>query len=80
MGSAEAMNSSTEHRIRLGARVVDYRIVRSKAARRLRVRVGPDGVEVVQPISRNGQDVLPSVRGMGAQDREQPILARVGEP
>jgi len=51
------MKSSTQHRIRLGGRVVDYRIVRSKAAKRLHVRVGPDGVEVVQPISRNGQDV-----------------------
>ena len=37
--------------------MVDYRVVRSKAARKLRVRVGPDGVDVVQPLSRNGQDV-----------------------
>lgn len=51
------MKSSTQERIRLGSRMVDYRVVRSKAARKLRVRVGPDGVEVVQPISRNGQDV-----------------------
>jgi hypothetical protein len=51
------MRTSTQHRIRLGGRIVDYRLVRSKAARKLRVRVGPDGVEVVQPSSRNGQDV-----------------------
>jgi len=51
------MKSSTQHRIRLGDRIVDYRVVCSKAASKLRVRVGPDGVEVVQPISRNGQDV-----------------------
>jgi predicted metal-dependent hydrolase len=38
--------------------VVDYRVVRSKTARKLRVRVGPNGVEVVQPISRNGKEVL----------------------
>jgi predicted metal-dependent hydrolase len=37
--------------------MVDYRLVRSKAASKLRVRVGPDGVEVVQPIARNGEDV-----------------------
>ena len=51
------MKTSTQHRIRLGCREVDYRVVRSKAACKLRVRVGPDGVEVVQPISRNGEDV-----------------------
>jgi predicted metal-dependent hydrolase len=37
--------------------MVDYLVVRSKAANKLRVRVGPDGVEVVQPIARNGEDV-----------------------
>jgi predicted metal-dependent hydrolase len=50
------MQSSTQHRIRLGGRVIDYRLVRSKAARKLRVRVGPNGVEVVQPSTRNGEE------------------------
>src|SRR5262245_10152096 len=50
------MQSSTQHRIRLGGRVIDYRLVRSKAARKLRVRVGPNGVEVVQPSTRDGED------------------------
>lgn len=57
MGRADAMQSSTQHRIRLGDRVVDYQLVRSKAARKLRVRVGPNGVEVVQPSARNGEEV-----------------------
>jgi predicted metal-dependent hydrolase len=51
------MQSSTQHQIRLGGRVVDYRLVRSKAARKLRLRVGPNGVEVVQPATRNGEEV-----------------------
>jgi predicted metal-dependent hydrolase len=51
------MKSSTHHRIQLGSRLVDYRVVHSKAARKLRVRVGPDGVEVIQPVSRNVQEV-----------------------
>ncbi len=51
------MKSSTRHRIRIVGRTIDYRLVRSKAARKLRVRVGPGGVEVVQPIARNGEDV-----------------------
>jgi len=37
--------------------MVDYRLVRSKAARRLRVRVGPNGVEVVQPTTRDGEEL-----------------------
>jgi predicted metal-dependent hydrolase len=49
------MKTSTQLRIRLGGRLVDYRLVESKAARKLRVRVGPDGVEVVHPASRDGE-------------------------
>src|SRR3989441_8781244 len=51
------MQSSTQHRIRIGNRLIDYRVARSKAARKLRIRVGPNGVEVVQPATRNGKEV-----------------------
>jgi hypothetical protein len=51
------MKTTTQHHVHLGGRRVDYRVVRSTAARRLRVRVGPGGVEVVQPAARNGEDV-----------------------
>jgi len=51
------MQASTQHRIRIGGRRVDYRLVRSKAARKLRVRVGPAGIEVVQPTTRNPEDL-----------------------
>jgi predicted metal-dependent hydrolase len=51
------MKASSGHRIRLGGRTIDYRVVCSEVARKLRVRVGPDGVEVVQPASRNGEEV-----------------------
>jgi predicted metal-dependent hydrolase len=51
------MNAATQHEIRLGACRIEYRVVRSRAARKLRVRVGPNGVEVVQPFARNGEDV-----------------------
>jgi predicted metal-dependent hydrolase len=57
MAPVKVMQTSTQHRVRLGERVVDYRLVRSKAARKLRVRVGPGGVEVVHPTSRNGDEV-----------------------
>ena len=41
------MRSATRHQIRLGPRRIEYRIVRSKVATKLRVRIGPNGVEVV---------------------------------
>ena len=37
--------------------MIDYRVVQSNAARKLRVRVGPDGVHVVHPIGRNREEV-----------------------
>ena len=51
------MKASRQHQIRLGGRRIDYRVVRSTDAKKLRVRVGPNGVEVVQPLARNGEDV-----------------------
>lgn len=57
MGRADAMQVSTQHRIRIGGRMVDYRLVHSKAARKLRIRVGPSGVDVVQLSTRNGEEL-----------------------
>jgi predicted metal-dependent hydrolase len=54
---SDAMKPATQHHIQLGGRRVDYRVVRSTAAARLRVRVSPNGVEVVLPTTRNGEDV-----------------------
>lgn len=51
------MKSAPKHRIRLGGRLVNYRLSISKGARKLRVRVGPKGVEVVQPAGRSGEEV-----------------------
>ena len=51
------MKAATQHQIQLGGRRVDYRVVRSTGARKLRVRVGQYGVVVVQPAARNGEDV-----------------------
>lgn len=43
--------------ITLGDRIVDYQLIRSKVAKKLRVRVGPRGMEVVQPDRRTGAPV-----------------------
>lgn len=51
------MRVFTQHQIELAGRRIDYRVVHSKAARKLRLRVGLHGIEVVQPAERNGEDV-----------------------
>src|SRR2546427_6743759 len=57
MERADAMKSATQHHIRLGGRRVAYRVVRSRTARKLRLRVGPNGVEVVRPAARKSNEV-----------------------
>jgi predicted metal-dependent hydrolase len=42
--------------VRLGSRVVEYRLVQSKTAHRSRIRVGPGGIEVIYPPGRDEQD------------------------
>jgi len=51
------MKPATLSSIHLAGRQVDYRLIRSKAAKILRVRVGPAGVEVVQPTTRKAGEV-----------------------
>lgn len=41
----------------LDGRRVDYRLIRSEAARKLRVRVGLSGIEVVHPARRNQHEL-----------------------
>lgn len=56
MGRIDGARGTTEKRLRLGDRQVNYRLIRSNAARKLRVRVGPGGVEVVQPAARTAEE------------------------
>lgn len=53
------MKQTTVHQIQLGQRQIDYRVRVSHAAKKLRIRIGSDGIEVVRPALRNGYDVLP---------------------
>jgi predicted metal-dependent hydrolase len=56
------MKAGEHTSIKLAGRKVEYRVVRSKAARKLRVRVGPNGVEVLQPAEREDGDVTAFLR------------------
>jgi Predicted metal-dependent hydrolase len=51
------MKQASLETIDLGPRRVDYRLVNSKTARKVRVRVGPNGIEVVKPAARHTQEV-----------------------
>jgi predicted metal-dependent hydrolase len=51
------MKQSTQAAIWLSGRRVYYSVLRSKAARKMRIRVGLNGVIVVQPLRRNGEEV-----------------------
>lgn len=85
------MKSVTQHQVRLGGRRIDYRVVRSRAARKLRIRVGPNGVEVVQPFVRSDEEVSAFLSGNEAwildqlrraerlQGVRRPVVLRVGE-
>ncbi len=51
------MNQVSLQTITLNGQKIDYRLLLSKSARKIRVRVGPGGVEVVQPLEREAQDI-----------------------
>jgi predicted metal-dependent hydrolase len=51
------MHRGKHHQIELRGRRVNCRLVLSRSARKLRVRVGINGVEVVQPTNRTDEDL-----------------------
>ena len=56
------MKAVTQQRIMLLGTRVDYDVVVSRAARQARVRVGPGGVEVVQPAGASDEEVSAFLR------------------
>jgi predicted metal-dependent hydrolase len=56
-GTEGMMQESSRQKIDLDGWKMDYRLVQSKSARKLRIRVGIDGVEVVKPEGKNFPEV-----------------------
>jgi predicted metal-dependent hydrolase len=56
------MNGETFESIELAGRRIDYRLVRSKTARKLRVRISVEGIEVIQPQARKSEEVMSFLR------------------
>jgi predicted metal-dependent hydrolase len=53
----DEMKQATLETIDLAGRRVDYHLVQSKTAQKLRVRVGLNGVEVVRPLNKDTQEL-----------------------
>ena len=52
MALAEKIRTAEPHRLLLDGQEVEWRLVRSSVAKKLRIKVGPDGVVVVVPEGR----------------------------
>jgi predicted metal-dependent hydrolase len=51
------MGAANQHQLLIGGRRIACRLRTSRSARKLRVRVGFDGVEIIQPANRTNEDV-----------------------
>ena len=56
------MRAVTQHRIVLRCSQVNYSVIVSKSALQIRVRIGPGGVEVVQPVGVSDEEVSAFLR------------------
>lgn len=76
MPPAEAIRACALQRILLDGQEVECRFVSSKAAKKLRIKVKPDGIDVVVPEGRDNQDAVTFVSENQAWVVEQLERAR----
>jgi predicted metal-dependent hydrolase len=57
MGKSSNIRKSSDRSIVLAGQRVDYRLVESKNGRKLRVRVGPQGMDVIHPRARPAEQI-----------------------
>jgi predicted metal-dependent hydrolase len=76
MALAEVMGAGGQSTILLGGKAVEYRLVPSRAARKLRIKVKPHGIEVVVPEGRTGEEALAFVAANQGWAVEQLTRAR----
>jgi predicted metal-dependent hydrolase len=75
MALAETIRAGERHRLLLDGQEVEWRLVRSATAKKLRIKVGPVGVVVVLPKGRDDREASAFVNNQRAWVAEQ--LARV---
>lgn len=56
MASAEMIHTDASQRLVLDGQEVEWRLVRSSSAKKLRIKVGPDGIKVVLPEGRDSRE------------------------
>jgi len=76
MALAEVMGAGGQSTILLGGKAVEYRLVPSRAARKLRIKVKPHCIEVVVPEGRTGEEALAFVAANQGWAVEQLTRAR----
>lgn len=76
MALTEAIRARTSHHLLLDGQMVEWRLVRSSAAKKLRIKVGPDGVVVVLPDGRDDREAAAFVANNQVWVVEQLARAR----
>ncbi|MBY4897226.1 M48 family metallopeptidase [Cupriavidus sp. AU9028] len=71
MALAEANRTDAPQRLLIDGQEVEWRLVRSAAAKKLRIKVGPDGVKVVLPEGRDSREAAAFVADNRAWVAEQ---------
>jgi predicted metal-dependent hydrolase len=71
MPSKHAHSSVRLHQLSLQDTDVEFRLILSKAAKKMRVRVGPNGIEVVHPQGKDIEEILNFVQTNAAWILEQ---------
>jgi predicted metal-dependent hydrolase len=56
MPPAEAIQQTSIERLVIDGQTLEYRLIRSRSARKRRIRVKPEGIEVILPADRNQAD------------------------
>lgn len=71
MGLAETVRMNKAQLLMLNGQQVEWHTVRSAAAKKLRIKVGPDGVRVVLPTGRTEREAAEFLANNGAWVAEQ---------
>jgi predicted metal-dependent hydrolase len=75
MALAETIRTAEPHRLLLDGQEVEWRLVRSPTAKKLRIKIGPNGVVVVLPEGRDDREATAFISSQRAWVAEQ--LARI---
>jgi predicted metal-dependent hydrolase len=76
MALAETIRTAESHRLLVDGQEVEWRLVRSPTAKKLRIKVGPGGVVVVLPQGRDDREATVFIKNQRAWVAEQLVRVR----